>query len=37
MSTGNPILVTGAVGRVGGMGGAVAEALRRRVRLTFSR
>jgi nucleoside-diphosphate-sugar epimerase len=26
----NPILVTGAAGRVGGVGGAVVEALRRR-------
>src|SRR5262245_35933707 len=30
MSSGNPILVTGAAGRVGGVGGAVVEALRRR-------
>src|SRR5262245_49756644 len=30
MSPGSPILVTGAVGRVGGVGGAVVEALRRR-------
>jgi NAD(P)H dehydrogenase (quinone) len=30
MSTSNPILVTGAAGRVGGVGGAVVEALRRR-------
>src|SRR5439155_17715714 len=30
MSSDNPILVTGAAGRVGGVGGAVVEALRRR-------
>ena len=30
MSAGEPILVTGAAGRVGGVGGAVVEALRRR-------
>ncbi|MGH9519287.1 MAG: NAD(P)H-binding protein [Terriglobales bacterium] len=30
MSTSNPILVTGAAGRIGGVGGAVVEALRRR-------
>jgi uncharacterized protein YbjT (DUF2867 family) len=30
MSTGGPILVTGAAGRVGGVGGALVEALRRR-------
>ena len=30
MSTSNPILVTGAAGRVGGVGGAVVKALRRR-------
>jgi uncharacterized protein YbjT (DUF2867 family) len=30
MSTSNPILVTGAAGRVGGVGGAVVEALRKR-------
>jgi NAD(P)H dehydrogenase (quinone) len=30
MSNSNPILVTGAAGRVGGVGGAVVEALRRR-------
>jgi NAD(P)H dehydrogenase (quinone) len=30
LSTSNPILVTGAAGRVGGVGGAVVEALRRR-------
>jgi NAD(P)H dehydrogenase (quinone) len=30
MSSGNPILVTGAAGRVGGVGGAVVVALRRR-------
>ena len=30
MSTVHPILVTGAAGRVGGVGGAVVEALRRR-------
>jgi hypothetical protein len=30
MSPSNPILVTGAAGRVGGVGGAVVEALRRR-------
>jgi NAD(P)H dehydrogenase (quinone) len=30
MSSGDPILVTGAAGRVGGVGGAVVEALRRR-------
>jgi len=30
MSTLDPILVTGAAGRVGGVGGAVVEALRRR-------
>jgi NAD(P)H dehydrogenase (quinone) len=30
MSSGNTILVTGAAGRVGGVGGAVVEALRRR-------
>ncbi len=30
MSSGNPILVTGAAGRVGGVGGTVVEALRRR-------
>jgi NAD(P)H dehydrogenase (quinone) len=30
MSASNPILVTGAAGRVGGVGGAVVEALRRR-------
>ena len=30
MSTGHPILVTGAAGRIGGVGGAVVEALRRR-------
>jgi uncharacterized protein YbjT (DUF2867 family) len=30
MSTGGPILVTGAAGRVGGVGGAVVKALRRR-------
>ena len=30
MSTGYPILVTGAAGRVGGVGGTVVEALRRR-------
>jgi uncharacterized protein YbjT (DUF2867 family) len=30
MSPGSPILVTGAAGRVGGVGGAVVEALRRR-------
>ena len=30
MSSGNPIMVTGAASRVGGVGGAVVEALRRR-------
>src|SRR5262249_52999949 len=30
MSTAHPILVTGAAGRIGGVGGAVVEALRRR-------
>ena len=30
MSTVHPILVTGAAGRIGGVGGAVVEALRRR-------
>jgi nucleoside-diphosphate-sugar epimerase len=30
MSTGGPVLVTGAASRVGGVGGAVVEALRRR-------
>jgi uncharacterized protein YbjT (DUF2867 family) len=30
MSTRNPILVTGAAGRIGGVGGAVVEALRKR-------
>jgi NAD(P)H dehydrogenase (quinone) len=30
MSNSNPILVTGAAGRIGGVGGAVVEALRRR-------
>jgi NAD(P)H dehydrogenase (quinone) len=30
VSSGNPILVTGAAGRVGGVGGAIVEALRRR-------
>ena len=30
MSSDNPVLVTGAAGRVGGAGGAVVEALRRR-------
>ena len=30
MSSGNPILVTGAAGRIGGVGGAVVEALRKR-------
>ena len=30
MSTVQPILVTGAAGRVGGVGGAVVKALRRR-------
>src|SRR6516225_6766594 len=30
MSTGSPILVTGAAGRIGGVGAGIVEALRRR-------